>query len=86
MVEICGRCGINNVRFTNITIEREDKGWCLSTSGGGPQIGQPCDRDVTNVIIENMTAENTGDDPIAFFNVRGLIRNSHIRGSLFSPV
>ena len=71
------------MRFTNITILREDKSWCLSTSGGGPQIGQPCDGVISNVIVENLVAENTGDDSVAFFNVNwGIVRNCHIRGFL----
>ena len=74
------RCGASNVRFTNITVEREDKSWCLSTSDGGPQIGQPCDPDVANVTVENLVADHTGDDPVGFFNVQGLVRNSRIKG------
>ena len=32
------RCGISNIRFSNIEILREDDKWCLSSSGGGPQV------------------------------------------------
>ena len=32
------RCGISNIRFTDIKILREGPEWCLATSGGGPQV------------------------------------------------
>ena len=32
------RCGISNIRFTDIKILREGPQWCLATSGGGPQV------------------------------------------------
>ena len=92
------RCGISNIRFSNIEIVREAEDWCLSSSGGGPQvklqrkllklvhftqIGQPGDGPIYNVTVENLTAENTGDDSIAFFNVAGggVINNCTIKDS-----
>jgi parallel beta-helix repeat protein len=78
---------------------RENEKWCLSSSGGGPQvdtefrkisicllcfqIGQPMDKPVYNVTIENLTAENTGDDSIALFNVAdgGLIQKCTVKDS-----
>jgi hypothetical protein len=32
------RCGISNIRFSDIIIRREGPAWCLATSGGGPQV------------------------------------------------
>merc|ERR1711962_193379 len=77
------RCGASNLRFSNITIRRDHEGDCLSPSGGGPQLGQPHDQPIHNVTVENLRAENTGDDSIAFFNVAsgGVVRNSNISDS-----
>jgi len=62
---------------------RDHEGDCLSTSGGGPQLGQPHDQPIHNVTVENLRAENTGDDSIAFFNVAsgGVVRNCKISDS-----
>ena len=45
------------------------------------QLGQPGDDDIYNVSVENLSATNTGDDSVAFFNVRsgGSISNCTIR-------
>jgi len=77
------RCAASNLRFSNITIRRDDEGDCLSTSGGGPQLGQPHDAAIHNVTVENLRAENTGDDSVAFFNVAsgGVVRDSKISDS-----
>ena len=47
------------------------------------QIGQPHDDPIHNVTVENLIAENTGDDSIALFNVAsgGVIRNCQIKDS-----
>ena len=47
------------------------------------QIGQPNDGSIHNVTVENLVAENTGDDSIALFNVAsgGIIKNCDIRDS-----
>ena len=47
------------------------------------QIGQPGDGPIYNVTVENLTAENTGDDSVAFFNVvgGGVIKNCMIKDS-----
>ena len=37
---------------------------------GGPQFGQPSDFHMHKVKVENFYAENTGDDALAFFNVK----------------
>jgi parallel beta-helix repeat protein len=79
------RGGIGNVRIANSAIERAPpiNGHvpCLSTPGGGPQIGQPHDRPVSGNIVENNTFDATGDDAIAFFNASGIIRNNTVSDS-----
>ena len=47
------------------------------------QIGQPSDGSIYNVTVENVKAENTGDDSIALFNVvkGGVVRNCRIKDS-----
>ena len=45
------------------------------------EIGQPHDQDVSDVTVENLAAENTGDDSLALFNVvaDAKISNCYIR-------
>jgi len=68
------RLGTNDVTIKDCQIIREKpingQGWCLSTSDGGPQFGQPSDFHMHKVKVENFYAENTGDDALAFFNVK----------------
>ena len=47
------------------------------------QIGQPNDAPIHNVTVDNIVAENTGDDSIALFNVAsgGLIKDCKIKDS-----
>lgn len=45
----------------------------IATSGGGPQIGQPFDPPIKNVVVENLIADGTGDDSIGLFNVERYI-------------
>jgi hypothetical protein len=45
----------------------------LSTPSGGPQIGQPWDGNVKDVLVENSTFDGTGDDAIALFNVENAV-------------
>ena len=55
-------------RYSNCVIDRMDEGDCLSTAGGGPQLGQPHELDgVHDMVVQNFTAHGTGDDPIAVF-------------------
>ena len=76
------RCQVSNIRVSNNIIKKENKGWCLATSADGPNIGQPDDPPVFDATVENLIAEGTGDDSVAFFNVkRGVIRNCKIRDS-----
>lgn len=82
------RCGINNVRVTNSSIVRpppiNGQAAALSTTGGGPQIGQPNDPQSSGHVVENNTFIATGDNSIAFFNASGVVRNNTIIDS-FSP-
>lgn len=68
------RLGTMDVRIRDCEIVRDppigNLGWCLSSSEGGPQFGQPNDVWMHKVHVENFYAENTGDDSLAFFNVR----------------
>lgn len=68
------RLGTNDVTIKDCEISRDPpiggRGWCLSTSGGGPQFGQPDDVFMHKVKVINFFAENTGDDSLAFFNVK----------------
>merc|ERR1712083_493416 len=68
------RLGTMDVKIRDCEIVRDppigNLGWCLSSSEGGPQFGQPNDVWMHKVRVENFYAENTGDDSIAFFNVR----------------
>jgi hypothetical protein len=83
---------IDHLRFTNISIERGPAigGLVpfLSTSEGGPQIGQPNEGDVTDAVVENSQFFGTGDDAIAAFDATGLkvsnvrIEDSFARGIL----
>ena len=72
------RLGTNDVTIKDCEISRDPpiggRGWCLSTSGGGPQFGQPEDLWMHKVKVINFFAENTGDDSLAFFNVK--VRNN----------
>jgi hypothetical protein len=40
---------------------------CLSTPEGGPQFGQPTDPAVTGFVVDQFSADSTGDDSVAFF-------------------
>ena len=68
------RLGTRDVTMIDCQILREapvrGMGWCLSTPDGGPQFGQPRDVYMHKVTVKNFYAENTGDDALAFFNVK----------------
>ena len=74
------RLGTMDVTIKDCEIARDRPvgglGWCLSTAGGGPQFGQPKDPWMHKVRVENFFAENTGDDSLAFFNVK--VRSSFL--------
>jgi len=89
------RQGTSNVRFSNCRFERapaiNGQTPCLSSPGGGPQMGQPVPDAVSiNMVVENCFFEGTGDDPVAFFHVDGgvvrdcIIRDSFARGILMT--
>ncbi len=79
------RGGFNNIKVLNSDVEREPpingQVSCLSTSGGGPQIGQPHDPPTTGNVVDHYSAEGTGDDSVAFFNGSGTISNVKIADS-----
>ena len=68
------RLGTMDVSIIDCEIAKEKPvgglGWCLSTPDGGPQFGQPRDVFMHKVTVRNFYAENTGDDALAFFNVK----------------
>ena len=68
---------LDDILIKDCKIVREEPingiGWALSTSDGGPQFGQPKDAFVHKVRVENFYSENTGDDSLAFFNVKVVI-------------
>ena len=68
------RHGTNDVTIKDCEIVREKPingmGWALASSDGGPQFGQPKDPWMHKVKVENFYSENTGDDSLAFFNVK----------------
>ncbi|MCW4462001.1 hypothetical protein OK349_09810 [Sphingomonas sp. BT-65] len=86
------RNGIDHLRFSNISVERgpaiDGKVPYLSTSEGGPQIGQPTEGPLLDAVVENSRFFGTGDDAIAAFDTTGLrvsgvrIEDSFARGIL----
>jgi hypothetical protein len=68
------RGGISNVVFDSCRVERpppvEGMPVCLSTPGGGPQIGHPEDGPIYNVTIRNHSSVGTGDDAVGLFRVQ----------------
>ena len=81
------RLGTQDVTIKDCEIVRErpvgGMGWCLSTSDGGPQFGQPKDPYMHKVKVENFYAENTGDDSLAFFNAKASSLNVSCRYRLY---
>jgi hypothetical protein len=79
------RGGMSDVHILNSAIRRDPpvdgQSPCLSSAGGGPQIGQPNDPPTSGNVVRNFTAEGTGDDAVAFFNASGKIENATISGS-----
>jgi hypothetical protein len=69
------RHGLDHIRISNVSIERvplaDGRIPFLSTAEGGPQIGQPGDGPLDDIVVENFRAEGTGDDSVALFDVRG---------------
>lgn len=85
------RGGSKNIQVKNVLIPRDivnGQTACLSTSEGGPQIGQPADPATSGNVVQNFSSDGTGDDSIAFFNSTGTVdtirvRDSFVRGVLF---
>ncbi len=73
------RGGFDRIRVSGCVVDRlppiDGQVPCLSTPGGGPQIGQPDDPPTTNNLVENCRMTGTGDDSVAFFNGSGTVRN-----------
>ncbi|MGH7939664.1 MAG: right-handed parallel beta-helix repeat-containing protein, partial [Limisphaerales bacterium] len=79
------RGGFNKIRITRCVVERSPaingQTPCLSTPGGGPQIGHPGDPPPSDILVEDCQITATGDDAVAFFNASGTIRNCRISDS-----
>ena len=43
---------VNNMTVRRVELARESPAWCLGSSGGGPQLGQPGDPPVTGVTVQ----------------------------------
>ena len=75
---------VNNIKILNCVIARmpviNGHVPLLATPAGGPQIGSIRDeKAINNVLVDHLNATATGDDSVAFFNVKnGTISNSHI--------
>eukprot|EP00041_Stephanoeca_diplocostata_P018992 m.402602 g.402602 ORF g.402602 m.402602 type:complete len:428 (-) comp21182_c0_seq3:224-1507(-) len=87
------RGGLSNISVTHCRVDKSPLapqstprkrvlGQCMSTSGGGPQLGQPNDPITYNVVVKNHTSAGTGDDSIALFHVgNASITDCHIEDS-----
>lgn len=82
------RRDLDHIRISNLAIERvplaDGRIPFLSTAEGGPQLGQPNDGPIEDVLVENFRAEGTGDDGIALFDVAGgsaVVQNAEIADS-----
>lgn len=83
--------GCTNIRFSRCRIERlsaiNGRVPCLATPGGGPQIGQPNDPRIGDVVIEDCNFYSCGDDNLALFNVDGaIIRNTYAYNSFAANI
>jgi len=54
---------------------------CMSTPEGGPQFGQPSDPPSSGHVVDNLTADSTGDDSVAFFRATGTVTHSSLANS-----
>jgi len=85
--------GIVGIKILNSEVDRppaiHGQQFCLSTPDGGPQIGQPGSLPTHGNLVDNYTADHTGDDSLAFFgddSVAGtpnasIVRNVKINNS-----
>jgi len=76
------RGGFDRIQIRSCVVDRlppiDGQTPCLSTPGGGPQIGQPDEPPTADNLVANCRLNGTGDDSIAFFNASGTIRNCEI--------
>jgi hypothetical protein len=79
------RGGISDITFEGTAVRKSSLApssglpLCLATPGGGPQLGQPDDGPIHNIVVKNHSSASTGDDAIACFNVKsGEISGSNI--------
>jgi hypothetical protein len=79
------RHGFDNIRISKCTIRRADpihgQTPFLASPGGGPQLGQPNDPPLRNVLVEYCHFVGPGDDVVAFFNAAGVVRRSYFSDS-----
>lgn len=91
------RNGVSNFLIKGCRIERgapiNGQTPCMASPSGGPQMNQLSsqgDTVATNIVVEDLFVESTGDDCVAFFNVNGgkvlncTFRNSFARGLMIS--
>jgi len=80
------RGGMSKIAILDSRIQRrpEPDGsvQCLSTSDGGPQIGQPDDPPTSDVLVKGNVFVGTGDDAIALFNASGVVAGNQVIDSL----
>jgi|GEM_PF-1496329 len=79
------RGGFEKVHVIDCVVDRapaiEGRTPCLSTPGGGPQIGQPNDPATSGHLVKNCRFIGLGDDAVAFFNATGEISGCYIQDS-----
>lgn len=79
------RGGMSDIAILNSRVERRrdarGQSPCLSTPGGGPQLGQPGDPPTRNVRVQGNRIDGTGDDAIALFNADGIVSDNVVNGS-----
>jgi hypothetical protein len=79
------RGGIGHVHIARNVVNRgppvHGQTPCLSTPGGGPQLGNPGDPPSEDDLVEDSRYTATGDDAIAFFSATGTARNNFVTDS-----
>lgn len=76
---------VNNVTVQECVIDRpapiNGVRFLLSTSDGGPQVGQPTDPMTSGHLVQNNTFVATGDDGILLARATGTVRNNRVTDS-----
>jgi len=76
---------VNNVTVQNCVIDRPPPingvRFLMSTSDGGPQVGQPSDPMTSGHLVQNNVIIGTGDDGIMLARATGTLRNNRITDS-----